>query len=60
MRCCLNEILRQTIEKGLVEGAILYTDLTHVKANKHKKVTVMVERTPRAYLEELNKAIEQD
>ena len=34
MRCCLNEILRQTIEKGLVEGAILYTDLTHVKANK--------------------------
>ena len=34
-----NEILRQCIAKGLVGGAILYTDSTHVKAkaNKHKK-----------------------
>ena len=57
-----DEILRQAIEKGLVGGAILYTDSTHVKAkaNKHKKITVVVERTPKAYLEELDEAIEQD
>ena len=50
-----NEILRQAMEKGLVGGTILYTDSTHVKAkaNKHKKTTVVVERTPKAYLEEL-------
>ena len=49
-----NEILRQAMEKGLVGGTILYTDSTHVKAkaNKHKKMTVVVERTPKAYLEE--------
>ena len=37
-------------EKGLVGGTILYTDSTHVKAkaNKHKKTTVVVERTPKA------------
>lgn len=57
-----NEILRQAIEKKLVGGEILYTDSTHVKAkaNKHKKTTVTVERTPKAYLEELDQAITQD
>ena len=57
-----NEILRQAMEKGLVGGTILYTDSTHVKAkaNKHKKMTVVVERTPKAYLEELDEAIERD
>ena len=52
-----NEILRQAMEKGLVGGTILYTDSTHVKAkaNKHKKMTVVVERTPKAYLEELTR-----
>ena len=50
------------MEKGLVGGTILYTDSTHVKAkaNKHKKMTVVVERTPKAYLEELDEAIERD
>ena len=57
-----NEILRQAIEKGLVGGEILYTDSTHVKAkaNKHKKVTAMVSCTPKAYLKELDAAIERD
>ena len=57
-----NEILRQAMEKGLVGGTILYTDSTHVKAkaNKHKKTTVVVERTPKAYLEELDEAIDRD
>ena len=57
-----NEILRQAIEKKLVGGEILYTDSTHVKAkaNKHKKATVTIQRTPKAYLEELDQAIAQD
>ena len=39
-----NEILRQCEAKGLVGGAILYTDSTHIKAkaNKHKKKLVEV------------------
>jgi transposase len=55
-------ILRQAIEKGLVSGKVLYTDSTHVKAkaNKHKKRTVVVEGTPKEYLEELDAAVDAD
>ncbi len=57
-----NEVLRQAMAKGLVGGAILFTDSTHVKAkaNKHKKQTITVERTPKAYLEELDAAVEKE
>jgi transposase len=57
-----NEILRQAIKNGLVGGRILYIDSTHVKAkaNKHKKVSVEVERTPKAYIKELDEAIEKE
>ena len=57
-----NEILRQATEKGLIGGRILYTDSTHVKAraNKHKKVSVTVAETPKAYMQELDEAIEQE
>lgn len=57
-----NEILRQCVEKGLVGGAIQYTDSTHIKAkaNKHKKKQVEVEATPKAYLEELDKQVDLD
>lgn len=57
-----NEILRQAIAKGLVGGEILYTDSTHIKAkaNKYKKQTVTIDRTPKAYMEELDAAIGRD
>ena len=57
-----NEILRQCIAKGLVGGAILYTDSTHIKAkaNKHKKQLVTVERTPKSYLKELDEQVDLD
>ena len=57
-----NEILRQCIAKGLVGGAILYTDSTHIKAkaNKHKKKLVTVEQTPKAYMEELDEQVDLD
>ena len=56
------EILRQAVEKKLVGGEILYTDSTHVKAkaNKHKKTTVTIEKSPKAYMEELDAAIAAD
>lgn len=57
-----NEILRQAQEKGLVSGKILYTDSTHVKAkaNKHKKFGTEVEQTPKAYMKELDEAVEKE
>lgn len=57
-----NEILRQCMAKGLVGGAILYTDSTHIKAkaNKHKKKQVEVAVTPKAYLSELDAQVDQE
>ena len=57
-----NGILRQCVEKGLVGGAILYTDSTHIKAkaNKHKKTLVEVAVTPKAYLAELDAQVDQE
>ena len=57
-----NEILRQCMEKGLVGGAILYTDSTHIKAkaNKNRKQLVKVEVAPKAYLEELDAQVDKD
>ena len=55
-----NEILRQCIEKGLVGGAILYTDSTHIKAkaNKHKKQLIQVTQPPKAYIAELDAQVD--
>lgn len=57
-----NEILRQCIEKGLVGGAILYTDSTHIKAkaNKHKKQLIQVTQPPKAYIAELDAQVDLD
>lgn len=57
-----DEILRQAIQKGLVAGKVLYTDSTHIKAkaNKHKKRTVQVDITPKAYLTQLDAQIDAD
>ena len=46
----------------MVSGKILYTDSTHLKANanKRKLVKIEVEKTPKQYLAELNKAVEED
>jgi hypothetical protein len=46
----------------MVTGKILYTDSTHLNANanKRKLVNVEVEKTPKEYVTELNKALEED
>lgn len=57
-----DEILRQAQAAGLVGGAILYTDATHIKAkaNKHKKKLIEVTQTPKHYLAELDTQIDRD
>lgn len=61
-RRIFNEILSQAIEHGLVDGKILYSDSTHLKANanknKYTEETVNVES--QSYIEDLNKAINED
>ncbi|AIO63565.1 hypothetical protein DM76_1034 [Burkholderia mallei] len=51
-----DEIVRQAIKRGLVDGRVLYTDSTHLKANanKGKFDVVKLEQTPAAYTEALN------
>ena len=49
-------ILRQCIEKGLVDGKIILTDSTHIKSSASSKanVKVLVERETDGYMERLN------
>lgn len=57
-----DEIVLQAINHKMVGGRVLFTDSTHLKANANKhqysRETVTVET--RSYLEELNKAIDED
>lgn len=57
-----DNIVWQAIGKGLVDGKVLYTDSTHLKANanknKHKKAYVA--QSTKSYVNDLDKAIEKD
>lgn len=57
-----DEIVRQAIEKGLVGGKILYSDSTHLKAsaNKNKFVEKRAKAEAKEYLDDLNRAINED
>lgn len=57
-----DEVVFKAINLKMVTGKILYTDSTHLKANanKRKLVKVEVEKTPKEYVAELNKAVEED
>jgi transposase len=57
-----DNIVLQAIEKGLVEGKTLYTDSTHLKANANKKKfrEEVVEKSVKDYVNELDKAIDDD
>lgn len=57
-----DEIVLQAIGRGMVEGKVLYTDSTHLKANanKNKYDLADVAVKPAAYLEELDAAIDAD
>lgn len=57
-----DEIVQQAIGHGMVDGRVLYTDSTHLKAsaNKNKCDVVEVEQTPSAYLADLDAAVDAD
>jgi transposase len=57
-----DEIVLQAIKHGLVQGKILYSDSTHIKANanKNKFIKQEVERSVKDYVDELDKAVDED
>lgn len=57
-----DEIVRQAIAKGLVGGKILYSDSTHLKANanKNKFVEKRAKVEAKEYIDDLNRAINED
>lgn len=57
-----DEIVLQAMRKRLLNGKVLYTDSTHLKAsaNKHKFKKKQVVRATREYMEDLEKAISKD
>lgn len=62
MEKVFNEILRQAIQCGLVGGKVVYTDSTHLKAsaNKHKYELKDLPISPKAYMAELDKAVDEE
>lgn len=56
------EIVLQAMRKKWINGRVLYTDSTHLKAsaNKNKLKKKHVEASTRSYLAELETAIDQD
>ncbi len=55
-----DEIVRQAMKRGLVDGRVLYTDSTHLKANANKFDVVKLEQTPAAYVQKLDAAVDAD
>ena len=57
-----DEIVLQAMRKSLINGRVLYTDSTHLKAsaNKNKFKKKHVEKATRGYLAELEEAINTD
>lgn len=55
-------IVEQAMRAGLVDGSVLYTDSTHLKAsaNKNRFDVAMVEKSRAAYWDDLEAAIEAD
>jgi transposase len=55
-------IVEQAMRAGLVDGSVLYTDSTHLKAsaNKNRFDVAMAEKSRAAYWDDLDAAIEAD
>jgi transposase len=57
-----DEIVEQAVGHKLVDGTVLYTDSTHLKAsaNKNKFVRKVVRRSTKAYLADLERDVQRD
>lgn len=60
VREIFDNIVRQCINYGLIDGKVLFTDSTHIKANanKGKFDAVIVKEQPMAYLAELDREVD--
>lgn len=61
-RQMFDDVVLYAYEHEYIEGKILYTDSTHLKANANKKkfIREMVSENTKVYLKELDKAVEAD
>jgi len=61
-RQMFNDVVVMACKKGFIEGRVLYTDSTHLKANANKKKfsRVIVEASTKSYINELNQAVNED
>lgn len=61
-RDLFNDVVCHAFENGFIDGKVLFTDSTHLKANANKKKLIrkIVSKNTRAYLEELDKAVDED
>jgi transposase len=57
-----DEIVLLAMKRRLVDGKVIYTDSTHLKANANKKKfrKEVVQKSTRSYLAELEQAIDED
>lgn len=57
-----DDIVLQAYQKGLIEGKVLYTDSTFLKANanRNKFIKGNIEKSTKSYIKELEEAIEKD
>lgn len=57
-----DEIVLQAMGRGMVDGRVLYTDSTHLKANANKSKfdVVQAAQPPSAYVEQLEAAVDAD
>ena len=61
VREVFDRIVLQGISHGLIDGTVLYTDSTHIKANANKKrfEPVTVSGTPMEYIAELDREVDR-
>jgi transposase len=61
-RQLFNDVVFMACDKGFIEGRVLYTDSTHLKANANKKkfTRVIVEVNTKSYIDELIQAVNED
>lgn len=57
-----DEIVKQAIKQKLVDGKVLYSDSTHLKANanKNKFTEAEIEKSTKEYMGKLDEAVTQD
>jgi len=57
-----DNIVHQAIQHNMISGKVLYSDSTHIKANanKHKVGKKEVEISTKSYMEDLEKAIDEE